>query len=114
MACYVLLSVFDLSFTAASGFRLVYLVVLAMLGLLTTYGLFMLKRWGLSLAVAVSILGITVGIATLYASVMFWGGVSAALTTSGDLTLLNTILIGYIALNIVALLYLCVKRKIFV
>jgi len=104
MACYALLSVFDLGFVATSDFRLVYLVLLAVLGLLATYGLFMLKRWGLWLAVAVSILGITVGIATLYASVIF---------LSGDLTLLNTVLIGYIALNIIALLYLCVKRKIF-
>jgi hypothetical protein len=113
MACYALLSVFDLGFAATSGFRLIYLVLLAVLGLLATYGLFILKRWGLWLAVAVSILGITVGIATLYASVMFSGEVPAAFTTSGDLALLNTTLIGYIALNIIALLYLCVKRKIF-
>jgi hypothetical protein len=104
IACYALLSVFDLGFVATSDFRLVYLVLLAVLGLLATYGLFMLKRWGLWLAVAVSILGITVGIATLYASVIF---------LSGDSTLLNTILTGYTALNIISLLYLCVKRKLF-
>lgn len=104
IACYILISIFNLGFAASSSFRLVYLVVLAVLGLLVAYGLFRLKRSGLWLAVAVSILSITVGITTLYASVMI---------SSGDLALLNVTLLGYIALNIIALFYLCVKRKIF-
>ncbi|MBS7644142.1 hypothetical protein KEJ26_06185 [Candidatus Bathyarchaeota archaeon] len=104
MACYVLVSAFNIGFAASSSFRLVYLVVLGALGLLATYGLFKLKRFGLWLGVSVSILSITVGIVTLYASVMISGG---------DLVLLNVILLGYTALNIITLLYLCVKRKIF-
>jgi hypothetical protein len=105
---YAIVGVVIISILALCNFTLPHMVVLALLSLITAYGLFRMKKWAVLLTVVLFFLGVAFSVPLLYRSIMmepFFSGL--------ETSLLNLTLIAYIFMLFVALLYVVAKRENF-
>ena len=105
---YAIVGVVIISILALCNFTLPHMVVLALLSLITAYGLFRMKKWAVLLTVVLFFLGVVFSVPLLYRSIMmepFFSGL--------ETSLLNLTLIAYIFMLFVALLYVVAKRENF-
>ena len=105
---YAIVGVVIISILVLSSFTLPHMVVLALLSLITAYGLFRMKKWAVLLTVVLFFLGVAFSVPLLYRSIMmepFFSGL--------ETSLLNLTLIAYIFMLFVALLYVVAKRENF-
>jgi len=92
-----------------ANFLLIYLGFLGALSLTAAVGLLILKRWGFYLAVTLAMLQVAVGFFTLYSSLLTTGSLNPSTTTLA----LNLGLMGWVAVFIIAIIYLAIKRSEF-
>ncbi len=93
---------------AFSNFTLVHVGPLAVLSLITAYGLIRMKRWSVLLTVILFFPAMTFGATTLYVSVIkqtFYPGL--------EVLLFHLALIVYLILAFIALIYVVAVRKNF-
>ena len=91
-----------------SNFTLVHVGFLAVLSLVTAYGLVRMRRWSVSLVAILFFLGTTFGATTLYSSVMqqtFYPSLGALL--------FHLTIIAYLILTTVAFMYVRANRESF-
>lgn len=105
---YVGYGLVDLIILYVSDFLMVYIGVLGVLCALAAVGLWLLKRWGLWLAVAVAPLTASVAIFTLYSSVGFVG-----LNPSVYILMLHIALICYAITAVTLFFYLVARQRLF-
>lgn len=89
-----------------SNFTLGYVGVLGILSLITAYGLIKKKTWTVWLVAILLFSGITFGAITLYASIMI-----QTFNPSLEGLLFHLTLIVYIAMTIVASIYILARRE---
>ena len=105
---YAIVGVVIISILALCNFTLPHMVVLALLSLITAYGLFRMKKWAVLLTVVLFFLGVAFSVPLLYYSIMM-----EPFFSSLETSLLNLALIAYIFMLFVALLYVVAKRETF-
>jgi len=105
---YVVVGGAEAAILASSNFTLVHVGPLAVLSLITAYGLIRMKKWSIPLAVILFFPAITFGITNLYASVM-WQTFYPSLET----LLFHLSLIVYLILAFIAVIYVVATRKNF-
>ena len=91
-----------------SNFTLVHVGFLAVLSLVTAYGLVRMRRWSVFLTAILFFLGTTFGAATLYSSIMrqtFYPSLGALL--------FHLTIIAYVIMTTVAFIYVRTKRESF-
>lgn len=94
---------------ALSNFNLMTVGILGILSLFASYGLLRMKKWAVLLILAIFFPEITFGASTLYSSI--------AIQTFGpsiDVLTLHLTLIFYLIFSLFSLLYVLIKRKLFV
>lgn len=102
---YVVVGVAEVFVLVMSNFTVFHIGVLGLLNLFTAYGLFRMKRWSVSLVIALLFLGITFSATTLYHSVV--------LQTFEAALLFHVALIAYLLMTLVASTYVIWKREEF-
>lgn len=105
---YVVVGGAEVLVLALSNFTLVHVGPLAVLSLITAYGLIRMKRWSVLLAVILFFPAITFGATTLYASVVW-----QTFYPSLEILLFHLALIVYLVLTFVASIYVVAVRKNF-
>jgi uncharacterized membrane protein (DUF2068 family) len=105
---YAIVGVVIISILALCNFTLPHMVVLALLSLITAYGLFRMKKWAVLLTIILFFLGAAFSVPLLYYSIMM-----EPFFSSLETSLLNLTLIAYIFMLFVALLYVVAKRENF-
>ncbi|NIR87944.1 hypothetical protein GWO13_10495 [Candidatus Bathyarchaeota archaeon] len=91
-----------------SNFRLVHVGPLAVLSLITAYGLIRMKKWSVLLAVILFFPAMTFGATTLYASVTL-----QTFYPSLEILLFHLALIVYLILTFIAFIYVVAVRENF-
>lgn len=102
---YVIAAVGSLYVLAVNGIGMAQTAIIAVLSLMTAYGLFKMEKWSLWLVVALFFIGNTFGLVTLYSSIV---GNGFAGTT--DALLLNLALTGYVIITCLATIYIGAKK----
>ena len=105
---YVIVGGAEAIVLALSNFRLVHVGPLAVLSLITAYGLLRMKRWSVFLVTILFFPAIAFGASTFYASVM-----RQTFYPSVDVLLFHLALIAYLILTLIALIYVVAVRKDF-
>lgn len=91
---------------ALYNFRLFHVAVLAVLNLMSAYGLFRMKTWSAKLIAALFLPQIVFGIITLYLSFTMW-----TLPSTWEITVFNISLIIYVVLCFISFVYVIAKRR---
>ncbi len=105
---YVIVGGAEAIVLALSNFSLVHVGPLAVLSLITAYGLFRMKKWSVFLVTILFFPAITFGAFTFYASV-----IGQTFYPSVDVLLFHLALIVYLILTLIALIYVVAVRKDF-
>jgi len=105
---YVVVGGAEALILAFSNFELVHVGPLAVLSLITAYGLVKMKKWALLLAVILFFPALTFGAATLCFSVIW-----QTFFPSLEILLFHVALIVYVILTVVAFIYVVARREIF-
>jgi uncharacterized membrane protein (DUF2068 family) len=102
---YIIAAIGNLYILAANGFAMVHTALIAILSLITAYGLYRMEKWSLWLVVVLFFIGNTFGFVTLYYSI-----VGSGFAGSVDTLLLNLALIGYLIMTWLATIYIGARR----
>ena len=102
---YVIAAIGNLYVLAANGLGMIHTALIAILSLITAYGLYRMEKWSLWLVVALFFVGNTFGFVTLYFSILGNG-----FAGSVDTLLLNLALIGYLLMTWLATVYIGARR----
>jgi len=105
---YVVLGGAEALVLALSNFTLVHVAPLAVLSLITAYGLIRMKKWSVLLVVILFFPAITFGATTLYVSV-----IRQTFFPSLEVLLFHLALVVYLILAFIALIYVVAVRKNF-
>ena len=105
---YVIVGGAEAIVLALSNFRLIHVGPLAVLSLITAYGLLRMKKWSVFLVTILFFPAITFGASVLYASV-----IRETFYPSVDVLLFHLALIVYLILTLIALIYVVAVRKDF-
>ncbi|MDH5437726.1 MAG: hypothetical protein OEX76_02365 [Candidatus Bathyarchaeota archaeon] len=105
---YVVVGGAEALILAFSNFTLVHVGPLAVLSLLTAYGLIRMKKWSVLLAVILFFPAITFGATNLYASVIW-----RTFYPSLEILLFHLALIVYLILAFITVIYVMAVRKNF-
>jgi len=89
-----------------SNFTLVHIGFLAVLSLVTAYGLMRMRRWSVFLTAILFFLGTTFGATTLYSSVM-----RQTFYSSLEVLLFHVTIIAYVIMTTVAFIYVRANRE---
>lgn len=102
---YIIAAIGYLYVLATLGFGFVPAAIIAILSLLTAYGLYKMEKWSLWLVVVLFFIGNTFGLVTLY-----WSINGNGFAGSTDVLLLNLALIGYVIMTWLATIYIGAKK----
>jgi hypothetical protein len=102
---YIIAAIGNLYILAVNGVAMVHTAIIAILSLITAYGLYRMEKWSLWLVVVLFFVGNTFGFVTLYFSIGANG-----FADSTDALLLNLALIGYIIMTWLATIYVGAKK----
>jgi len=102
---YLIAGIGNLYILAINGVSMIHTAIIAILSLITAYGLYRMEKWSLWLVVVLFFIGNTYGIITLYATITGYGFME-----SNDAFLLNLALIGYIIMTWLATIYIGAKK----
>jgi uncharacterized membrane protein (DUF2068 family) len=102
---YIIAAIGNLYILAANGFAMVHTALIAILSLITAYGLYRMEKWSLWLVVVLFFIGNTFGFVTLYYSI-----VDSGFAGSVDTLLLNLALTGYLIMTWLATIYIGARR----
>ena len=102
---YVIAAIGNLYVLAITDFGFVPAAIIAILSLLTAYGLYKMEKWSLWLVVVLFLIGNVFGLVTLYWSIYGYG-----FAGSTDVLLLNLALIGYVIMTWLATIYIGAKK----
>jgi uncharacterized membrane protein (DUF2068 family) len=102
---YIIAAIGNLYVLAANGLAMVHTALIAILSLITAYGLYRMEKWSLWLVVVLFFIGNTFGFVTLYYSI-----VGSGFAGSVDTLLLNLALIGYLIMTWLATIYIGARR----
>ena len=91
-----------------SSFALVHVGFLAVLSLVTAYGLVRMRRWSVLLAAILFFLGTTFGATTLYSSIM-----QQTFYPNLGMLLFHLTIIAYLIMTAVAFIYVMANRESF-
>lgn len=105
---YVIVGVVEAIILALSNFSLVHVGPLAVLSLITAYGLFRMKKWAVFLVTILFFLAIAFSVPVLYVSVMW-----ETFYPSVDVLLFHLALITYLILTLISLIYVVAVRNDF-
>jgi uncharacterized membrane protein (DUF2068 family) len=102
---YIIAAIGNLYVLATNDFQMVQTALIAILSLITAYGLYRMEKWSLWLVVVLFFIGNTFGFVTLYFSIAGNG-----FAGSVDTLLLNLALIGYLIMTWLATVYIGARR----
>jgi hypothetical protein len=102
---YILAAVWNLAILAVNGITMIHTAIIALLSLITAYGLYKMQKWSLWLVVALFFIGNTFGLWTLYNSI-----ISDGFAGNTEVLLLNLALIGYVIMTWLATIYIAAKK----
>jgi uncharacterized membrane protein (DUF2068 family) len=102
---YIIAGIGTIYILAVNGVAMVHTGLIAVLSLITAYGLYKMEKWSLWLVVALFFIGNAFGIITLYATITEYG-----FAESNDALMLNLALIGYIVMTWLATIYIGAKK----
>ena len=103
---YIAVGIAQIGYFAIESFAApLHIPALGILGLITAYSLFTMKKWTMPLVVALLFLGMTFGATTLSNSL--------ALQTFGAAMLFHIALIAYMLVLLIASIYIATKRENF-
>jgi len=102
---YIIAAIGNLYILAANGFAMVQTALIAILSLITAYGLYRMEKWSLWPVVVLFFIGNTFGFVTLYYSIA-----GSGFAGSVDTLLLNLALIGYLIMTWLATIYIGARR----
>jgi hypothetical protein len=102
---YLLAAVWNLTILAVNGVSMVHTALIALLSVITAYGLYKMEKWSLWLVVALFFIGNTFGFVSLY-----WSIARDGFAGSIDVLLLNLALIGYVIMTWLATIYIGAKK----
>jgi hypothetical protein len=102
---YIIAAIGNLYILAVNGIVMVHTAIIAILSLITAYGLYRMEKWSLWLVVVLFFVGNTFGFVSLYFSI-----VGNGFANSTDAFLLNLALIGYIIMTWLATIYIGAKK----
>ncbi|MGD8544211.1 MAG: hypothetical protein PVG48_03750 [Candidatus Bathyarchaeota archaeon] len=105
---YMIAGVAEAIILALSNFSLIHVAPLAVLNLITAYGLFRMKKWTVFLVTILFFPAITFGASVLYASVTW-----QTFYPSVDVLLFHLALITYLILTLISLIYVVAVRNDF-
>lgn len=105
---YVVVGAAEAFILAFSNFTLVHVGPLAVLSLITAYGLIKMKKWSVLLAVILFFPALTFGATNLYASIIW-----QTFYPSLEILLFHVALIVYLILALMAVMYVVAVRKNF-
>jgi len=103
---YIIAGIANLYILAVNGVAMVHTSIIAILSLITAFGLYRMEKWSLWLVVVLFFIGNSFGIFTLNASITKYG-----FSGSTDVLLLNLALIGYLIMIWLATIYIAAKRE---
>jgi len=102
---YIIAGIGNLYILAVNGVSMVHTGIIAILSLITAFGLYRMEKWSLWLVVILFFIGNTFGIVSLYASTVKYG-----FAGNTETLLLNLALIGYIIMTWLATIYIGIKK----
>jgi len=102
---YIIAAIGNLYILATNDFAMVDTAIIAILSLITAYGLYRMERWSLWLIVILFFIGNTFGFVTLYNDIAE-NGFAGSINT----LLLNLALIGYLIMTWLATIYIGARR----
>jgi hypothetical protein len=102
---YLIAAVGNLYLLAANGFTMAHTGIIAILSLITAYGLYRMEKWSLWVVILLFFVGNTFGIVNLYTSIVRYGFAGGS-----DVLLLNLALIMYVVMTWLATIYIAAKR----
>jgi hypothetical protein len=102
---YILAAVWTLAILAVNGIAMVHTAIIALLSLITAYGLYKMQKWSLWLVVALFFIGNTFGLVNLY-----WSIIGNGFSENTETLLLNLALIGYVIMTWLATIYIGAKK----
>lgn len=102
---YIIAAIGNLYILAANGLAMVHTALIAILSLITAYGLYRMEKWSLWLVVVLFFIGNTFGFVTLYFSILVNGFAGSVGTL-----LLNLALTGYLIMTWLATIYIGARR----
>jgi hypothetical protein len=102
---YLLAAIWSLAILTSNGVSMVHTAIIALLSLITAYGLYKMQKWSLWLVVALFFIGNTFGLVSLY-----WSIVRDGFAGSTEVLLLNLALIGYVIMTWLATIYIGAKK----
>jgi hypothetical protein len=102
---YLIAAIGNLYILAVNGVGMLHTAIIAILSLITVYGLYRMEKWSLWFVVVLFFVGNTFGFVTLYFSIGANG-----FADSTDVLLLNLALIGYIIMTWLATIYIGAKK----
>ncbi len=105
---YGAVGVLQLATVAVLDIRMVWIGALAILSLITAYGLFMVRKWSVWLVIGLFFPQVVLGATTLYSSISLYSFPQEVSTL-----LLDISLVLFITLSLVSFLYVAAKRKTF-
>ncbi len=105
---YGVVGVLQLATLALLDIRMVWIGALAILSLITAYGLFMVRKWSVWLVIGLFFPQVVFGATTLYSSISLY-----SFPQEVSLLLLDISLVLFITLSLVSFLYVAAKRKTF-
>jgi hypothetical protein len=102
---YLIAAVGNLYLLVANGFTMAHAGIIAILSLITAYGLYRMEKWSLWLVILLFFVGNTFGIVSLYTSIIRYGFAGGS-----DVLLLNLALTVYVVMTWLATIYIAAKR----
>jgi len=102
---YVLAAVWTLGILASNGLSMVHTAIIALMSLVTAYGLYRMEKWSLWLVLGLFFIGNTFGLVTLY-----WSLVLNGFAGSTEVLLTNLAIIGYVIVTWIATIYVAARR----
>lgn len=102
---YMLATIWNLTILFVNGISMVHAAIIALLSLITAYGLYRMEKWSLWLVVALFFIGNTFGLVSLY-----WSIARDGFAGSTEVLLLNLALIGYVIMTWFATIYIGAKK----
>ncbi len=104
---YVIAGGLEVALLAVSNFRLVFVGFLAVLSLVTAYGVIRMRKWSVFLALVLFFPAVAFGTSTLYASINVW----RSFYPSADVLLFHLVLIAYLFMMLISLVYVLAVRE---
>jgi len=102
---YLLAAIWNFAILTVNGVSMVHTALIALLSLITAYGLYRMEKWSLWLVVALFFIGNTFGLFSLY-----WSITRDGFAGSTDVLLLNLALIGYVIMTWLSTIYISAKK----